>query len=235
MQPALSIIVPVLNEARTLPGLLEDIKHCQTALNLAIECVVVDGGSTDETVDICRKFNVLLVRGVRGRGQQLALGAKRARGEVLLFVHADCRLKQEHCLTAIRAVQENGIFAGGFTLEFNDPHVILRFAEMVNKIRFRITRIFYGDHGLFISRKNYQASGGFPNQAIFEDVEFSRRLKKMGKVIMTPPAIETSARRFRAGGVVRTYLKMAALHIMYWLGFSPKVLARWYGVNSGQE
>lgn len=229
-KPLLSIIVPVLNEAQTIPTLLQDVAGCLEQMHQPIECVVVDGGSTDGTVAICQQFGVRVLQGQRGRGHQLALGARHARGEILLFLHADCRLTPQHCRAAVTTLRQNGILAGGFHLKFDDSHTILRLAERINKLRFRLTQVVYGDHGLFIRRVDYEASGGFPEIGVFEDVVFCQRLKKMGKIVLTAPAVVTSARRFRAGGIVRTYLQMAGLHILYWLGVSPQVLARWYGV-----
>lgn len=228
MKPTLSIIIPVLNEEDALRILLQDIKRCKRALDFPVECIVVDGGSVDNSVEICNQFGISVIQAPRGRGQQLSMGARQAQGEVLLFLHADCRLTAEHCLAAVETVSNNGVFAGGFELKFDDSHPILRFAEWVNKIRFRVTRIFYGDHGIFTRREKYQAVGGFPQQPLFEDVEFSRRLKKRGRVVMISPPLVTSSRRFRAGGVIRTYLKMAFLHILYWLKVSPEYLARIY-------
>lgn len=228
----LSIIIPVLDEELTLPNLLDDIRACQRNLNFPVECIIVDGGSRDRSMVICQNYNVSIVSARRGRGQQLRAGAQNATGEIFLFLHADSRLTPEHCLTAVEAVQENSIIAGGFKLKFDDSHPILRFAEWMNRARFRITKIFYGDHGIFLHRKNYVVAGGFPQQALFEDVEFSRRLKKLGRLRMFAPCLLTSARRFKQNGVLLTYLKMAALHVLYWFGVSPEVLAKWYQRNN---
>lgn len=197
-----------------------------------MECIIVDGGSTDESVQICQQFEVKIVKGPRGRGQQLVAGVEEASSPIFMFLHADCKLRSEHCRAAVTTVQRNGIVAGGFHLRFDDEHAILRFAEVVNKIRFRLTKIFYGDHAIFLRRENYEAAGGFSPQALFEDIDFSRRLKKLGQVTLISPAIETSARRFRAGGIVRTYLKMATLHVLHWLHVSPNLLAKWYNLRS---
>ncbi len=195
---------------------------------------MVDGGSSDATVAVCQSYDVVVVESQCGRGAQLDTGARAAVGVTLLFLHADSRLTPEHCRVAV-ATAAGSVLAGGFHLQFDYGHPILRFAQMVNKVRFRATRILYGDHGLFLLRRDYQALGGFSKQALFEDIEFSRRLKKAGEVVLVEPVIITSARRFRAGGVIRTYLKMASLHVVYALGISPDRLAKWYSLNSGQN
>lgn len=230
--PILSIIIPVLNEARVLPLILSDVYQCQKDLDFRIECLVVDGGSDDSSVEVCRDFDVRVLRGPRGRGQQLSFGGKEAAGEVLMFLHADCRITADHCRVAVETARQKAFVAGGFNLHFDDTHPVLKLAERLNKIRFRITRIFYGDHGLFLRREVYAAAGGFLAQALFEDVELSRRLKKMGTVVLMGPPIITSSRRFREGGVIRTYLKMASLHILYWLRVSPDILAKLYHIQS---
>ena len=211
-----------------LPMLLNDIEICKKNLDFPIECVIVDGGSDDRSFEISKKYDVSFIQGPKGRGQQLAFGAQKSSGEILLFLHADCRISPEHCQKAVETVEQNGVIAGGFNLKFDDSHPILKLAERINKIRFRFTKIFYGDHGIFLSREYYLATGGFPPQSLFEDVEMSRRLKKMGDMVLIAPPVITSSRRFRAGGVMRTFLKMASLHILYWVGVSPERLAVWY-------
>lgn len=231
-QTKLSIIIPVLDEESILPNLLDDIGMCQRNLDFPLECIVVDGGSRDRSVKICEHYDVFIISGPRGRGQQLCAGAQKATGDIFLFLHADSRLTPEHCLMAVETVQANSIIAGSFKLKFDDSHPILRFAEWLNRVRFGVTKIFYGDHGIFLHRDNYILAGGFPKQPLFEDVEFSRRLKKLGQVRMFSPCLLTSARRFKQNGVVLTYFKMAALHVLYWFGVAPEALARWYQLKT---
>lgn len=228
MNPELSIIIPVLNEQELLPHLLHDVRCCQTQLSFAIECIVVDGGSTDDSVEICRDNGVPVLVGETGRGHQLALGAQHASGRILLFLHADSRLSSAHCEAALAVSRMPEVVAGGFHLNLDDRHPLLRLAQWLNPIRFKMTRNFYGDHGIFMKHEDYEAAGGIPQQAIFEDVELSRRLKRLGKLVLTMPPIVTSSRRFRAGGIVRTFLKMAAMHVLYKLGVSETTLSKWY-------
>ncbi|MFQ5636804.1 MAG: TIGR04283 family arsenosugar biosynthesis glycosyltransferase [bacterium] len=226
--PTLSIIIPILNEEECLPALMRDIDDCIENVDFPLECIIVDGNSEDSSVEICKRHNLRVVVSPRGRGQQLVAGAQHASGEIFLFLHADCRLTPDHCLTAVKVVQHNDVVAGGFRLRFDDSHPVLRFAEKINLIRFRLTKIIYGDHGLFIRKQTYETVGGFSAQSLFEDVDFSRKLKKAGRVVLTSPEMVTSARRFRKGGVIRTYLKMASLHILHWISVSPEYLAQLY-------
>lgn len=234
-QPKLSVIIPALNEEQTLSKLLADISAIRKNMGAQLECLVVDGGSTDRTVETCRRFNVDVVHAPCGRGRQLAAGANVAVGEVLLFVHADSRLKLQHCKVAVAKSRCENLVAGGFHLHFDSNHFILKIGERINRLRFRLTHVFYGDHGLFIKKSVYEQAGGFAAIPLFEDVEFSRRLRKMGDVRLFEPPILTSARRFMAGGVARTYLKMALMHLFFWVGVSPNRLALWYRKDEPSE
>ena len=231
MRPKLSIVVPILNEEAILPDLIDKLRDCQSSSDFPVECVFVDGGSSDGSPTLCEAADFPVVRSEKGRGQQLHQGALQSQGEILLFLHADSHITPTHCQLAVQSVQDNGIMAGGFRLRFDHKHPILKLAEWINLIRFRLTRVLYGDHGVFIRRDKYQYVGGFPAQALFEDIAFSKRLKKLGRVVMLSQPLQTSARRFRAGGVLRTYLLMATLHILYWLKVSPERLSRLYGQN----
>lgn len=228
IRPTLSIVIPALNEEYALGRLLQDIRCCQAKTDLPLECIVVDGGSVDGTRDVCQQFGVRVIDAPRGRGRQLRAGGEAAAGEVLLFLHADSRLTPSHCLVAVETVEKNNIFAGTFRLAFDDRHPILKLAERLNLIRFRMSRVAYGDHGIFLSRENYRTVGGFPPHPLFEDIAFCKCVKKRGRLVMVQPALVTSARRFRAGGIVRTYLKMACLHVLHWLRIPTEYLARLY-------
>lgn len=218
-----------------LPQLLNDVRCCQQRLDFRIECLVVDGGSTDTSVEICRKNGVCVLNGETGRGQQLALGARHATGNVLLFLHADSCIGPEHCQAALDVTDAPGVVAGGFQLRFDGQSALLRVIERLNRVRFKITNVLYGDHGIFVTRATYDAVGGIPHTPLFEDVEFSRRLKRFGRVVMMPLRIVTSTRRFQSGGILRTLLKMGVMHLLYEFGVSAGKLSKWYHHNSGKS
>ncbi len=229
IRPSLSVIVPVLNEVYRIKVLLGDLAECQAKAPFGIELIVVDGGSCDGSVPLCYEAGVRVIASPPGRGIQLHRGACSALGDTLLFLHADTRLTLTHCNACLRVLRTTSVVAGGFELRFDYQHPILRLAERVNRVRFQFTRVLYGDHGLFLRRQIYHEIGGFAPWPLFEDVDFCKRLRSHGRIVMIEPAIVTSARRFSSRGVGRTFLKMALLHMLYFLGVSPWTLARIYG------
>ena len=208
--------------------MLADFRRIKHELNFKIECIVVDGGSSDATLEICKNFSVRVYGSQGGRGVQLATGAEQARGDVLLFLHADSKLTARHCEVALQIAQNNKLLAGGFHLEFVACQRFFRFAEWLNRVRFIFTRVIYGDHGFFITRLNYRLMGGFADMPLFEDVEFCRRLRPKGCLQLFKPPLSTSIRRFEKNGVLRTYMIMLFLHIAFRAGVSPMKLAKLY-------
>ena len=205
---------------------------CKRQLHFSIECIFVDGGSGDGSVTLCEKEGFVVLHAPTGRGRQLDEGARNSHGKVLLFLHADSHPNPEHCKLAVESVVNNGVMLGGFRLQFDDKHPILKMATWINLIRFRLTRVLYGDHGIFMGRDKYETVGGFPKQALFEDVVLSKKARRLGPVVILSYPLKTSSRRFRAGGVIRTYLHMAVLHILFWCKVSPERLARLYGKSA---
>lgn len=229
MIPELSIVIPALNEESVLPILLHDIEVAATVLRVPTEVIVVDGGSEDRTAELSEQEGARVLRSRAGRGLQLHAGACAARGKALLFLHADCRFLPAHGRACLDVLADPAIAAGGFRLAFDSSHPILQLAERLNPLRFALTRVLYGDHGLFLRRTTYEQSGGFPPWPIFEDVGLCRRLRRHGSIVMIDPPMVTSARRFEQHGVLRTYLLMAVLHLLFLLRVSPRKLARLYG------
>lgn len=225
--------MPTLNEEVALRKLAEELYECRRKVDFSTECIVADGGSSDKTIRVCQEYGIKVVSTGIGRGRQLSGGAEAASGEIFLFLHADSSINDHHCRKAVE-LAERHVIAGGFHLRFNSSHPILKIAEKINRIRFSLTNVIYGDHGIFISRKNYYLAGGFSTQPLFEDVEFSKRLRKIGRICLANPPIITSSRRFDAGGVLRTYLKMACLHTLYWYGVAPERLSKWYSTHQNE-
>ncbi len=216
-----SIIIPVLNEASTLPKLLHYLNK------LAADIVFVDGGSSDETTRLLTASGYRHVAASRGRAAQMNAGAKVARGATLLFLHADTRLPSG-ALTAVRRAVRDGAVGGNFDVALDSDRMLLRLVGFLISLRSRLTGVSSGDQAMFVSREVFERLGGFAPLPLFEDIEFSRRLKRAGRVARLRPAVITSPRRWERGGAVRTILRMWLLRSLYYCGVDPALLARHY-------
>ncbi len=219
-----SVIVPALNEAERIADCLRSIASQQGPH----EIVVVDGGSSDATPALARPY-AAVVAAPRGRAAQMNAGARRGDGEVLLFLHADCRLPAA-ALAALRgAMDDPGAVGGTFTLRFDMERGLLRLYAFFTRFKPRL--FHYGDQGIFVRRAVFERMGGFAELPLMEDVDFLRRLRREGTVLLLRERVTTSARRFLRRGIARQQLLNAALVLFYHLGVAPAVLARWYGLE----
>lgn len=225
--PALvSVVVPALNEA-------ERIAHCLRSIASQAgphEIVVVDGGSSDATPALACPY-ASVVAAPRGRGVQMNAGARRCGGEVLLFLHADCRLPPGALASLRGAMRDPRAVGGTFTLRFDTERGLLRLYAFFTRFKPRI--FHYGDQGIFVRRAVFERMGGFAELPLMEDVDFLRRLRREGRVVLLRERVTTSARRFLRRGIVRQQLLNTALVLLYHLGVAPAVLARWYGLEPG--
>ncbi len=229
MTPALSIVVPTLDEERTLELLLEDLR----ALRVEHEVIVSDGGSTDDTVSLAARFGARVLRARRGRGTQLAAGARMAAAPLLCFLHADVRLPVEarRALEQFVAGPRHGAFA--FRFRINAPGWRYRAIEMGVWLRVRFFGLPYGDQGLLVSRVDYDAAGGFPLVPIMEDVALVDALRRITTVRQLHAALPSSARRWeREGAFARVWRNWHLLRA-YRHGATPASLAAHYQRSSG--
>ena len=221
----ISVIIPTLNEANTLGRLLAGL----VAQAADAEIIVVDGGSDDGTRAVAGMFPVTLMTGVRGRGQQLKAGAEAARGDVLLFLHADSRFPAEGLAgieSALRLAPE--AVGGNFRVVFDGDSDFSRWLTGFYAW-FRRHGLYYGDSAVFVRREVYGEIGGIRPMALMEDYDFTRRLERAGPTCcLEEPALVTSSRRFegrRPAGIVWGWIK---IHALYHLGVPTRVLARIY-------
>lgn len=222
-EPAISIVVPVLNDAAALGSLLRDCR----ALFGDVEVIVSDGGSDDEPDAVCRRHGARLVRGAPGRGPQLNRGAAAASGDVLWFVHADSTLHGDS-LGAIRgALRRSGAAGGAFRFSLAAPHWYKPLLDLAVNLRSRLLAMPYGDQAFFVRREAFEAMGGFPNVAILEDADFFRRLKRHGGGILLPQPVGVSARQWEADGFLRATARNLFVLAAGRLGVPPERLARW--------
>ncbi len=218
----ISAIIPVLNEAKILDQSLSRL----TPQLKGHELIIVDGGSTDDTSLIAKKYGQVICS-ERGRARQSNAGAARARGNILLFLHADVWLDSgaiESVETAISA----GYVGGAFEQRIDGDHPLYRLIERAANFRAKRLGIFYGDGGIFIRRAHFNQIGGFPDIPIMEEVGLSRKLRRCGKVTLVEPGIHISARRWKKNGIVRTTLTNWLITLLYLLRVRPNHLAKLY-------
>lgn len=219
----ISVVIPTCNEAEELPGCLAALRD-----QAAHELIVADGASTDGTVEVALAHGAVLVEcDARQRAAQMNAGARRAAGDVLLFLHADARLPADALAAAERAVAE-GVVGGCFRLRLQGAPPLLRAMVPLGDLHCRATRTTFGDRAVFTRRDAFEAGGGYPEQEIMEDVELGRRLKRLGRLRVLPLAVVSSGRHFRRQGDVWVAVKAALCCGLYDLGVAPPRLARFY-------
>jgi len=226
--PAVSVIIPTLNEARSIGPTLDALMSGRGG----VEVIVADGGSLDATAEIVRGRGARLVTSGRGRGEQMHAGACAARGEALWFLHADT-LPSAGCVEAVAGALGNPeVVAGNFSVRFDGDRRAARFLTWLYP-RLRLLGLCYGDSGIFVRREAYGRVGGFRPFPIFEDLDLVRRLQKTGRVVYLPDVVTTSSRRFEGRSFALTFARWALLQALYWLGVSPRALGRMYAPVRG--
>ena len=229
-----AVILPVLNEASRLIDYLMDLYQAHRF----DEVIIVDGGSTDASVAIVCQFMSseqipvpCLIESPRGRARQMHAGANTAEADILLFLHADTKLPLE-AMPQIREAIRRGYVWGRFDLKLSGGHFLFRIIERMINWRSALTGIATGDQAMFVRRDVYRLLGGFSLIPLMEDIELSQRLKDIGKPAKIRTPVVTSTRRWETHGILRTVLLMWMLRFLYWLGVTPKRLARWYDRKS---
>jgi len=222
----LSIVIPALNEAQALEGVLASLEN--QGADPPFEVLLVDGGSTDATIARFKELTrtwpapALNARWIAcprpGRATQMNMGAAAARGKALLFLHADTRLPRGATRAVVRALQDPAVAGGGFRHSFDSRGALLRLISIWATARSRLTGVHLGDQAAFVGRAVFEAIGGFPEVPLFEDLDRARRLKRAGGIVTLRLSFETCARRLLAGGVLRAGLQFAWLRIRLGLG-----------------
>jgi rSAM/selenodomain-associated transferase 2 len=221
----LSVIVPVLNEAATIAAAMNALAPLRER---GAEVIVVDGGSTDETVALGRPLATFLIGAMRGRASQMNAGAAIARGDVLLFLHADTRLPADADRLILDGLARSGRAWGRFDVAIEGIHPLFPVIAAFMNARSRATGIATGDQAMFATREAFAAVGGFPDIALMEDITLARRLKRVSRPLCLAARVTTSGRRWETRGVLRTVLLMWRLRFAYFLGAKPEDLARRY-------
>lgn len=222
----LSIIIPTLNEAEGIVATLESLGELRRRGH---EVVVVDGGSTDGTARLAEGLADRVLTASAGRAGQMNAGARTAAGDVLLFLHADSRLPDAADRLVLQGLAAGGAAWGRFDVRIAGAHPLLRMVETMMNLRSRLTRICTGDQCIFVRRATFETVGGYPDEALMEDIAISVRLRRLCAPLCLRERCLTSARRWEEQGVLRTIALMWWLRLRYALGVAPARLARDYG------
>ena len=227
----ITAIIVAFNEEQFINSIIDELEK---QVEVKFEIILADGGSTDRTVDLARQRNIQIVLCRKGKSCQMNDAAKKAKGDVLFFVHADMKF-YNNTLTTIQQHLDTNFDGGGFANIF-DRHndKIKRIGNWMN-FRFFDKReqsdkgIFYGDNGIFVKKKVFEDLGGFNEIPIMEDYEFSKRLSQQYKTVkIKEPFITVSARRHAKAGFWKTRLQWVFIRILFKWGVPPHWLAKWY-------
>ncbi|HEC13685.1 MAG TPA: glycosyltransferase [Acidiferrobacteraceae bacterium] len=227
---SIAVIVPILNEARVLKQLIDQLMRQSFD-----EILLIDGGSTDGSAAIAenelakhsKKSSCRVIHSPRGRATQMNQGATQAKSQVLLFLHADTRLPAQATRLITQALS-SGYCWGRFDVHLNSEKFFYRVIEWAMNLRSRVSGIATGDQCIFVKREIFKQLGGYATIPVMEDIELSKCLKKLQHPVRIQDAVYTSTRRWDDKGIVRTLLTMWGLRLLYWLKVKPSILARYY-------
>jgi len=223
----ISFIIPVYNEARAIHGSLARLLTDHRGEPL--EVIVVDGHPSGTTLGAIRHRQVAKITAPKGRAVQMNAGAAAARGDILLFLHADTLLPPDGLHLIRRTLAQQNVVGGAFDLGIESGRRAFRLIETVVSLRTRLTKIPYGDQAIFLDSRFFHEIGGFKAIPIMEDVELMRRIKRLGKKIaVIPRPVQTSPRRWETDGILYGTLRNWALITLYLAGVRPEKLTRFY-------
>jgi len=233
----IAVVIPALDEAETIGEAVESAGNARGETPIdddlaietetEIEIVVVDGGSRDRTVDRAQAAGARVLTSPPGRALQLETGWRATEGEVVLFLHADTRLPRDWARAVRAALADPGVAGGAFRLRFDERSLGLAIVEWGAALRARWARLPYGDQALFARRTALAACGGIAPVEIAEDLDLVRALRGAGRLALLPQAVVTSARRYRRGGVLRTWWINAVALAAWRVGVDRARIARW--------
>lgn len=223
----ISIILPVLHEAGTITTVIAHLRDLQQ--NSSVEIIVVDGDPAGSTLQAIQDDGIVRTLSEAGRARQMNRGASLARGEVLLFLHADTLLPRQALTRITAALADTRFVAGAFDLGFDTKKSIFRLTEKYAALRTRLTMVPFGDQAIFVRRAYFEKVGGYAELPLMEDVELMRRIRKRGdRICIIPLKVLTSPRRYEQEGLLYCTFRNWALQLCYRAGVSPEKLATWY-------
>lgn len=227
MKPSISVIIPVFHEASRINDTIGHI--LEVSAGASVEILVVDGDPSGETIREIQHSAVRTTTAETGRGFQLNRGASLAKGEILLFLHADTRLPAGAFDRITETMKDRRIAGGAFRLAIDSPLWPFRFIEKAVWHRSRRLGLPYGDQGIFLRRQYFNDLGGFRSVPIMEDVDLMRRIRKSkGRIFILDDAVVTSARRWEEEGILYCTLRNWRLLLLFFLGVPPEKLLKHY-------
>ena len=228
----ISIIIPVLNEKKRGIQVIDHLRRLQD--DRALEIIVVDGNHKKTPRRFWDDRKVIALKSEKGRARQMNSGAKKARGDVLLFLHGDTFLPKNAAEQIRKVMKTKRYVAGAFDLGFDNHRWCFHIIAAVASMRSRITRIPFGDQAIFVQRNYFEKIGGFGDIPLMEDIEFMKRIKKRGdKIHIIPFKVTTSARKWEEDGLLYATLRNWLLQFFYYCGVSPEKLVRYYYKQEG--
>lgn len=222
---ALSVVMPVLNEAGGIRATLDALRPLRAR---GVEVIVADGGSSDGTAAVCAGRVDDVIAAPRGRAAQMNAGAAAARGQVLLFLHADTLLPADADERVLEGLNTSGRCWGRFDVRIVGASRMLAVVAWMMNQRSRFSGIATGDQAIFVTREAFDAVGGFPLQPLMEDIELCAGLRRRSRPLCLREPVHTSGRRWEQRGVWHTIVLMWRLRLLYWLGVSAERLAQAY-------
>lgn len=219
----ISIIIPCFNEAGFIKKTIENCINLQGDF----EIIVVDGGSQDSTIADIQDFQAIkLLSSGKGRARQMNFGAKKAQGEILLFLHADTLLPEKTYTLIRNQFQQKNFIGGSFRLKLDTKHPLLEFYTWCS--RYSLEFFTYGDHGIFITRKVFEEIAGYREMPFMEDIEIQKRLRRKGKFKKLDDYVITSGRRFQKNGTFKQLCIDVIIVCLYKIGIPPAKLKPFY-------
>ena len=221
----ISVIIPALNEVEHIKQSLQSV---QSLRKKGHEVIVVDGGSNDETYSIASDMADQIITFSPGRAIQMNAGAKKATGDIFIFLHADTILPDSAEQQILSGVADKHYFWGRFNVRLSGKHCLFRVIEFCMNLRTRFTGIVTGDHALCVSKQLFKKVNGFPEIKLMEEIVISRKLKKIVPPVCLHGTVLTSSRRWEKHGIIKTVLQMWWLRFIFIFGVDPLTLARKY-------
>jgi len=222
-----SVIIPVLHETNKINSLIEHLHALEGGRNS--EVIIVDGSPTKDTINAINDEKIISISSEKGRAKQMNAGASIARGEILIFLHADTKLPED-AFQKIRRVLEEGRYVGGaFYLRIDSDRVIFKLISHITSFLSRLTRIPYGDQTIFIKKDYFNRIGRYGDIPVMEDAELMRKIKReRKKICIIRDNVKTSPRRWEKKGIFYTILVNQMIRILYFLGVSPDKLTKFF-------